>query len=184
MRCPRCNTDDPGVYVGLTTVECTNPQCAVYSPPEAPSELQAHGNNTLFTGGSDPADIDLDHFSTWEVRIKSARDAPLVSLYSDGRVDVAGTYLCKDANLCRRFSGWLVACGVGVPDPSSNPCPIVSIKPTPGTDESLDGSVIFMNNDGTSVLEMKSPDNIRVHGGQCVEPWSVYFAFVDWVVKA
>lgn len=30
MNCPNCNT--PNVYIGFTTVECTNPSCVSYKP--------------------------------------------------------------------------------------------------------------------------------------------------------
>lgn len=34
MVCPRCGTDDPGVYLGLNKLECVNSECAAYVKPE------------------------------------------------------------------------------------------------------------------------------------------------------
>lgn len=34
MVCPKCGTDDPGVYLGLEKLECVNETCSAYAKPE------------------------------------------------------------------------------------------------------------------------------------------------------
>lgn len=55
MICPKCGTDDPGVYLGLEKLECVNEKCSAYCKPEPPKfwKPDAFGRIRFLHGDTD-----------------------------------------------------------------------------------------------------------------------------------